>query len=317
MNILNLEPLNYSQKAKDILVSLGNLKDYNYENKNLKSLLEYAEVIITRLNYNINSDFIDKCFRLKYILTATTGLDHIDLKYTKIKGIKVVSLKGETKFLNNIYATSEHTWALLLSLVRNINPASKSIINNHWNRDLFRGTELFNKNIGILGFGRIGKKIARYAKAFGMNISFYDPHVIKYPKYVTKINELNVFLNKSNILSIHIPYNKETHNFISEEELSRLPKSALIINTSRGGIIDEDALVHYLRNDHISGCALDVIKNELNNKLMIQSGLYEYNLKNDNCIITPHIGGATYESMHITENFIANKFKKFLIKKDY
>ena len=221
MNILNLEPLNYSKEARALLVSLGDLKDYNYLNKNLKSLLESAEVLITRLNYNINSDFIDKCYRLKYILTATTGLDHIDLKYAKQKGVKIISLKGETKFLNTIHATAEHSWALLLSLIRKINPASKSVLNNHWNRDLFKGTELFNKNIGILGFGRIGKKIARYASAFGMNILIYDPYITKHPKYVTKIKELNSFLKVSNILSIHLPYNEDTHNLISKEELMK------------------------------------------------------------------------------------------------
>tara|TARA_Y100001958_G_C21248263_1_gene580768 strand:+ start:8460 stop:9404 length:945 start_codon:yes stop_codon:yes gene_type:complete len=312
LKILNLEPKDYSSKAINLLNEVGYVISFNGLDHDMYDKIGTSDVIITRLKYQINKNFIDRSPNLKYILTATTGLDHIDLEYAKKKTIKVISLNGETKFLSDIHATAEHTWAILMSLIRNLNNAYNDVKNGNWNRDDFKGQELNNKVLGVMGGGRIGQKIFRYAKAFNMKVICYDPHVDNFPDYVKKVNNFQDFLKASQILTLHIPLNKRTKNIIGYDELRLLPKGGILINTSRGGVIDEDALVQIMLEKHLFGCALDVVKDERVHEVRKISKLFDYQKKFDNILITPHIAGATKESMEKTEIFIVNKFLKDL-----
>jgi D-3-phosphoglycerate dehydrogenase len=164
--------------------------------------------------------------------------------------------------------------------------------------------------LGILGYGRIGKKIAEYGNVFGMEVGIYDPHIQKCN--VKRFNSIETFLEWTDILSIHLPLNKETKGMLNENLLRKLPKGALIINTSRGAVIDEPALVKLLEEKHIAGAAVDVLSAEQPKELRNESVLLKYAKGNDNVIITPHIGGATIDSMKKTEVFVANKLKEFV-----
>ncbi|MCZ7574934.1 MAG: hypothetical protein M5U01_40805 [Ardenticatenaceae bacterium] len=309
IRILNVEPLNYSDEARFILQSLGQLDERYLTKAELLTCLPDYDVLIVRLGFQLDRTIIDSGLRLKAIVTATTGLDHIDVTYAEQRGIKVLSLRGETEFLYSIPATAEHTWALLLAMVRRIPQAYASVIAGAWDRDAFRGHDLRGKRLGIVGLGRIGEKVACYGLAFGMIVAAYDPYRSDWPTGVKQCLTLPELLERSDVLSLHVPLNAETERLIGRRELARLPAGAWLINTSRGGVLDEAALVDALQGGRLSGAALDVIGGEHQSLLR---PLLEYARQHDNLLITPHIGGATVESMAQTEIYMARKLHQFL-----
>jgi D-3-phosphoglycerate dehydrogenase len=270
------------------------------------------DVLIVRLANQIDHAVIDAGRRLRAIVSATTGLDHIDVAYARERGITVLSLRGEIDFLKEVRATAEHTWALVLGLLRNIVPASKAARQGIWDRDAFRGHELFGKRLGIVGLGRLGEKVARYGQAFGMAVAAFDPFIQEWVDGVRQEANLNDLLESSDILSLHVPLTDETVGLIGAAELALLPPGAVLINTSRGQIIDEQALIGALESKQLTGAALDVVCGERDNKDRVKSLLLDYARLHDNLLITPHIGGATHESMAKTEVFMAHKLTKFL-----
>ena len=307
LKILNAEPDNYSTKAREILGSVSEVVECNLSRDNLVNTISDYDVLITRLKHTVDEKIIENGRKLKAIVTATTGLDHIDSKYAEDKGIAVLSLKGETEFLQTIPATAEHTWALLLSLIRKIPQAYNYVCNEKWNRDLFRGTELKNKNLGIVGYGRIGKQIKNYALAFDMNVHVYDPKIHQLPDEVIGYQKLEDMLSAVDIVTLHLPLNKDTYGIIGHEEIDMCSTGTYLINTSRGDLVETGALLRALETGHLSGAALDVISKERDNMSSEKKALVEYANKHDNLLLTPHLGGATIESMEKTEIFMAKK----------
>ena len=316
LKILNAEPLGYSVEAGTLLAELGEVVAKEMSRSQLKDQLGDFDVLIVRLAHQIDREVIDAARRLRVIVTATTGLDHIDVRYAQERGITVLSLRDETEFLREVQATAEHTWALLLGLLRNIVPASIAARQGNWNRDMFRGRELNGKRLGIVGLGRLGKMVARYGQVFGMAVGAFDPLVQEWQGGVRREPTLNDLLKKSDILSLHLPLNTETQGLIGATELELLPPGAVLVNTSRGQLIDELALIQALTNKKLAGAALDVVAQERENDNRRKSPLLDYAGTHDNLLITPHIGGATYESMAKTEVFMARKLKRFLLKTD-
>lgn len=307
IRILNIEPEGYCNEARTILNQIGEVVDAPLQRIELLKRLPEFDVLILRLAYQIDREVIDAGARLKIIVTATTGLDHIDIDYARSKGVTVLSLYGETEFSNTINATAEHTWALLLALIRHIPQAFVSVRTGNWDRDSFRGNELYGKHLGIVGLGRIGRKVASYGLAFGMNVSAFDPYAEKWVDGVVKTATLQELLNQADIISLHVPLNVETKSMIGMEELQILPQGSVLINTSRGEIIDEKFLVKALESKHLAGVALDVVTHERETEQRLESPLLAYAKVHENLIITPHIAGATYESMTKTEVFVAHK----------
>ncbi len=309
-----MEPDNYSTKAHEILGSVGEVTECNLSRDTLVNTISDYDVLITRLKHNVDSTIIENGRKLKAIVSATTGLDHIDSQYAEDKGIAILSLKGEKEFLKTIPATAEHTWALLLSLIRKIPKSHFSICNGEWNRDLFRGNELKNKNFGIVGYGRIGKMIKNYALAFDMNVHIYDPKVYPLPDDVVSYQKLVDMLSAVDIVSLHLPLNKDTYGIIGQEEIDICSTGTYFINTSRGDLVDTEALLRALETGHLSGAALDVIPKERDKVSSGKKALIEYAKKHDNLILTPHLGGATIESMEKTEIFMAKKLVSWIEK---
>ena len=197
LNILNLESFNYSVKAKKLLKKIGNYKEsfYIIKKKNI-------HVLICRFQNKLNKKYLSQFIKLKFILTNTTGLNHIDLNYCKKKKIKIFSLKNQTKFLNSIRSTAELYLALILNISRKIPSAINDVQNGNWNRNKFIGNNLFKKKIGILGLGRNGSLIAGYCKKMGMDVSYYDKNVQN--KSYKKFKNLESFLKKLDYIVICI-----------------------------------------------------------------------------------------------------------------
>ncbi len=303
MVILNLEPFGYSPKAKILFYDQG----WDYLESTWVDLdpkdTRNVEVLIIRLTKKIGLQELEFFPHLKYLVTATTGLDHVDLSCLNERNIKLYSLRGEDQFLKTIPSTAEHTWALLSSLVRNIPRSFEDVRRGNWNRDKFRGHQLTGKNIGIIGLGRVGVKVAEYAHAFNMQVGYYDPRVSN--SSYKRFNQLEDLLACSDIITIHIHLGPQTTNLLNEQNIEHLKDGSYIINTSRGGIIDENALVESLKQGNIAGIGVDVLHDELNG--IEQSPLWKAAQAGENVIITPHIGGATWEAMHACEEFLCRK----------
>jgi D-3-phosphoglycerate dehydrogenase len=310
--ILNIEPADYSPQARAILQSAGELREKALSRAALLRDLADVDVLITRLAHRIDEPVFAAAPRLRVLVTATTGLDHIDLTAARRRGVQVLSLKGETRFLRTIAATAEHTWGLLLALLRHIPAASADVRAGRWNRDAFIGNELRGKRLGIVGVGRIGEKIARYGLAFGMKVSGYDPLRRRLPRGVTRCPSLDALLRRSDILTLHVPLEPGTTAMIDAAAFARLPPGAVLINTARGAVVDEAALLAALQSGRLAGAGLDVVCDEQGIEAGRLHPLLRAARHHPSLLITPHIGGCTVESRARTEVFMARKLMRAL-----
>ncbi len=312
IRILNAEPKDYSDEARRILRDLGEVVESSVTHSELLAELPSYDVLIVRLAHEIDREVLDAGRRLRVVTTATTGLDHIDTEYAREKGIVVLSLAGETEFLRSIAATAEHTWALLLALLRRVPAAVDSVRAGGWDRGAYRGRELDGKRLGILGLGRVGQMVARYGLAFNMRVATYDPYIRGVPEGVGEADSLVKLLHGSDVLSLHVPLDSRTRGMIGTAELTALPAGAVLLNTSRGELVDEEALVDALERGHLAGAALDVVCHERSPEKRQAQCLLSYARSHDNLLLTPHIAGATAESMAKTEVFMARKLAGYV-----
>lgn len=310
--ILNTEPSRFSRLATQLLGKIASVDEIESDRQYLLEHAANYDCLFICLRNVIDKEILNKARRLKYIVTPTTGLNHIDVKHAEQLGIKVLSLKGETDFLKQITATAELTWGLLLNLARNILPAHQSVMNNEWLRNNFYGTELRELTLGILGMGRLGSMVATYGNAFGMKVLAHD--LEREPRPGIDFVSFDELLAQADVLTIHLSLNPDTHNFFNAQAFEKLKKGAIFINTSRGEVVDENALVKALKSGHIAAAAVDVISGEVsdNPDWLKQSALYQYAQENKNLLITPHIGGVTHQSVEKTNLYMINKLSEFL-----
>lgn len=312
MIITITEGEDYSSEAIDIYKKIGTVHVFNKTMPIDWSLVHQSDVLVIRLQYKLDEQMLQKCNHLKYIITPTTGLNHIDLNKAISRGINVLSLKGETTFLNQIPSTAEHTWALLMACQRKLIAAVTHTKNGHWDRDQFKGYNLKGKIIGIIGLGRVGKQVARFATCFEMNVIYFDPYLKEEVKEGTRYEDMNALFSLADIITIHVPLGKSTEKLIQSEQLMLMKSNAIIINTSRGEIWDEEAVAAALIRQKIAGVATDVLANEFEQDAIKTNVLIQLQKQGYPVLITPHIAGATYDSMQQTEVFMAQKFKQHL-----
>ncbi len=259
---------------------------YNMNAQELKSVIKDYDALIVRSATKVTSEIIEAAGRLKFIGRAGVGLDNVDLKAATKKGIVAMNTPA-----GNTTSTAEHTMSMILSLARNIPQANASIKAGKWERSKFNGVELYGKTLGVIGFGRIGSTVAKFAKAFGMQILVADPYLsmeVANKRGVDMV-ELDHLIKNSDYITIHIPKTSETKNMISDKEFAMMKKTVRLVNCARGGIIDEKALVKALEDGRIAGAALDVYDQEPPD---FTSPLFKFN----NCVFTPHLGASTSEA---------------------
>lgn len=314
MRILVAEKSSFSLKGLQSLADIAVVDALDLTQAQLASAVQGYQVLVVRLGLQVDRDVLAAGEDLRLVATPTTGLDHIDLGAAQERGIAVLSLKGEREFLDQVYATAEHTFALLLSLVRRIPAAFAAVERYEWRRDLYRGGELSGKTLGIAGCGRLGSMVARYGMAFGMRVIAYDPYQPHLPQGVIACSTLAELLAESDMVSLHVPLNAETEGMIATEQLAQLRRGAILVNTARGAVLDETALLHALESGWLAGAALDVLRDEFTLSAGAPNALIEYARRHDNLIITPHIGGSTQESIEKADLFIANKIGEYLSK---
>lgn len=303
------EPLHYAPEARAILATLGPIVEGPFDRAGLLAAVTGARILVVRLGHQIDAEVLAAGASLELIGSPTTGTDHIDLVAAEAQGVRVVTLKGEVAFLSTIRATPEHTWALLLALARKLPAAAAAAVSGPWDRDAFRGVELAHRRLGIFGLGRVGRIVATYARAFEMAVAAYDRAPVTAPD-VTMVGSLDELLQGADVLLVHVPLDASTEGAIGARELALLPSGALLVNTARGAVVDEAALVEALRSGHLAGAAVDVLDGERAPDGRTASPLLRYAAEHpERAIVTPHIAGATWESMHRTEVFLAERLR--------
>jgi D-3-phosphoglycerate dehydrogenase len=295
----------FTEKAIAILRTLGEVKHLTGKRTELLKQLSPATVLVTGLEQRIDTEMLDAAPNLKILAVPATGLDHVDEAEAEKRGIRILSLQGEKEFLQSVTSTAELALGLLLSLVRHIPQASASVLEGAWDRERFRGNALKGKTLGILGMGRLGKMMAAYGEALGMTVLFSDPNV---KGGVAR----QLLLEEADVVSIHVPFNDETKGMIEAKALALLKPTAVIINTSRGGIVDEKALMEALQKNQLKGYAADVLGNETSFEGTVQNTLVDYAKNHENVLLTPHIGGCTDEDREKTDVFIVEEIAKAL-----
>lgn len=249
----------------------------------------------------INKNIISNSKVLKVIATASTGTNHIDVKFAKKKKIKIFSLKNQYETIKQISSTAEHAFALMFSSLRNIPQSMNSVKKNKWDYTNFIGRQMNHLSIGVIGYGRLGSFFCRYCKAFNSKIFVYDPYK-KIPKIYNEVRNLKDLVLKSDIISLHVHLDANTKNLIDSKIFRYMKKDVILINTSRGEIINEGDLINFLKKNPGAKYAADVISNEVNSKKNKLLHFYKKNYMKKNIIITPHIGGMTTEAQLLAYN---------------
>lgn len=297
-------------EARSILETMGTVHDA-VPGEDIKGPLADATVLVTSIGTRIHAGLLEHAPHLTVIATATTGTDHIDEEYAAKRGIAVLSLKGETEFLRSVTATAELALGLMIGLARSIAPAARAVLDGKWVTTDFRGMQLQGKTLGIIGIGRLGTMMAGYASALGMKVVGTDISAIKVNTCLQV--SLEELLSQSDIISLHTPLHTTTERMIDQAAVAKMKSGALLVNTARGKIVDEAAVLASLQRGHLGGYATDVLDNEVVfGKDCSKHPLVQYAKNHGNVLITPHIGGMTDESRIATDVFIARKLQEFL-----
>ena len=283
------------------LQKLGTCIDVSQDkdkSKKIKENIIDAEIVLVRSDTQINKELLDVSKKLKIIGRSGVGTDNIDIEEASIRNIYVTNTPEA-----NVISAAELTIGLLISAARNIAVANNSVKNNEWERSEFIGVELYKKQLGLIGFGKVAKLVSKRMQSFDMKIVFYDPFIDSSTENEEKV-ELEELLKTSDFISIHVPKNKETINLVSKEKLSLAKEGSIIINTSRGGLIDEQEVFNLVNENKLYSAGFDVYEKE-------PPEMSEE--KNRSKVITlPHLGASTKEAQARAGQQLVENIKNIL-----
>lgn len=283
--ILLCDPLDDSglEIFREAGVDLHQLADD--ERERLPELIADFDAIVVRSGTKVTADLLRAGRNLKVVGRAGIGVDNVDVQTATDLGVLVVNAPTA-----NLVSATEHTFALLLALARNVPAADRSLREGQWDRKRFLGRELDGKTLGVVGLGRIGQAVAHRARGFGMAVLAYDPYLdpAVAKRLDISMDTLEGVLAAADVVTLHMPLTDETRNLLSAERIARMKTGAILVNCARGGIVDDDALLEALDSGHLSGAALDVFEVEppTNRRLV----------EHEKVVVTPHIGAATREA---------------------
>ena len=270
------------------LSEMGVVVDYKpgIQYDELLKIIENYDLLVVRSRTKVTREVIDRGVSLKIIARAGVGLDNIDVDYALKKGLTIVNSPNAAT-----YSAAELTLTLMLMISRNVHLHLIDVKNGKWSKGLYHGIELRGKTLGVVGFGRIGRAVASYAKALGMRILATD--VVDVSKYAEELGasvvSLNELLSRSDVVSFHVALNKETYHMLNNDRLKLIKDNSIIVNTSRGEVIDTKALLNHL--DRLWGVGLDVLEHEPPRE--------DWEIKliqHPKVVVTPHIGAETIEA---------------------
>lgn len=295
-----------------IAEELGKVMDVTVSEKipltkaELKAVIAPYDVLIMRVDPQIDAEIIEAAENLKFIGVCSVGLNHIDMDAAKAKGIKVQNAPG----LNG-NAVAELTLCKMLELARMTVAANNEVkFNKSWDKYKYMGSELKGKTVGILGFGRIGQRVGFLCRAFGMKVLAYDPYLPMeiFEKEQAQGTQTDPFfvLHNSDFVTIHVPLTPETKNLVCKEQIDQMRRGACVLNMSRGGIVNEEDAYEALKSGQLGGYATDVMEVELSEDGELKSPLFEC----ENFIVSPHLGGQSVDAAKAIGEFITAKCKE-------
>jgi len=273
-----------------------------------KYLEDTVGILDASMKVCFDRDLLEMAPHLQVISTATTGADHIDAHSLSERGIPLLTLKGEKELLHNLTPAAELSWMLLMSCARKIRPAIQHVLEGNWVREEFPGIMLKGKTLGLIGCGRIGHWMSRYARAFDMEVLGYDPYADPWPNQIVQC-ELNNLLATSDFISIHVPLTDQTRKMLGKREFDLMKPETVFINTSRGGLTEEHALLEALKEGRVGAAGLDVLDGEPD---IQRHPLVDYARSHDNLLITPHIGGFSPDAVKIVVAHAAKQIVRVL-----
>ena len=305
LRILVTEPEYFTPASVRAMRKIGTVRAERLSRKKLLEAVRDVDVLVVRIETKVDASLIARAKNLKCVVSATTGLNHIDTALLKKRGIPLFSLSGA-----HSVPTAEHTLALLFAAARRIPWAHAHMERGQWRRWEFLGVELAGKTLGIVGIGRIGTEVAKRARILGLEVIAYDPYVhareVK-ARGARKVGWLE-FLRKSDFISLHAPLTRETRDMFSRSAFAKMKKSAILINTARGAIVNEKALLAALSQKRIRSAALDVYPEE---PLVSSSPLRRYARAHENLILTPHIAASTHEAIERASAYSVEVIAKY------
>ena len=308
--ILCITPIKHLEGVFEKLLEFGEVEyQPNITKPALKFYLSTNSVdwIFTnpnKQNFILDEDILNGS-NIKGINTASTGLNHIDLNYCHENNIEVVSHKNDLDLINDLPSTSELAFGLMMSLMRNIPKSFHSVKDGNWDYEPYVGHQIKGKTIGIIGYGRLGKIMCDLFYGWGVKLLATDP----YERITTARGvPLDELLEKSDVVFLHTHVTDDTRGMVDEEFLSYMKEGSYLINTARGELVDEEAIIESIKVGHLKGYGTDVIKDEFGD--IENSKLVEFSINpNNNVVITPHIGGMTIEGQTKAYHWAVNKFK--------
>ena len=302
MNIAVITPIKHLLGVQKLIESKGHIFYLEKGNKQeVRDLLLKNNINVILCNPNQQSYKIDKELlentSIKTINSCSTGLNHIDLDYCKKNNIKIQCHKNDFNLINQLPSTSELAFGLMLSLLRQIPQGQKHVSEYKWDYTQFMGRQVKDLKVGIVGYGRLGKMMFNFCKAFGADVMIYDPYVrdqlsdrFLLNNWCSSLEQLFEF---SDVVSLHVHVTDETKYMINKDLFGSIKKDCYIINTSRGEIVNELDIAVGLKTNIITGYATDVIENEFDD--LVKSPIIDAMNTGENIIVTPHVGGMTIE----------------------
>ncbi|NES44612.1 phosphoglycerate dehydrogenase [Moorena sp. SIO2C4] len=292
------------QAGIDILSQVAEVNfNPNVSPEELLTIIPDYDALMIRSGTRVTQEVIEAGKQLKIIGRAGVGVDNVDIPAATRHGIVVVNSPE-----GNTIAAAEHALAMMLALSRHISDANQSVKSNKWQRKLFIGTEVYKKNLGVVGLGKIGSHVATVARAMGMKLLAYDPFISveRAEQLGCRLVEMDLLLRESDYITLHIPKTPDTTHLINDEAIAKMKPTARIINCSRGGIIDEEALAKALKEGQIAGAALDVYESEP----LGESPLRELGKE---IVLTPHLGASTAEAQVNVAVDVAEQIRDVLL----
>lgn len=309
--ILNMQDIAQMPDVLDPLKDVGEVVTAPPDEGILRERLKEFDVYFATLEVRLTADLIDSAPQLKVIATPSTGWDHIDLAHARARGIAFLSLKEHADFLDRVTSTAEMGWALLLAVVRRLPWSFDAARRGQWGRNRYRGHQLSGKTLGILGYGRLGRIMARQGLGFAMRVIACDVKDVV-PEPGVALVSFQTLLRESDVISVDVHLTEENVGLLGANEFAMMKEGAFLVNTSRGRVADEAALLTALKSGHLGGAGLDVIDGEWNPDLA-QHPLIAYARAHENLVISPHTGGVTYEAQRMTMAFMVDRLKQHLL----
>ncbi len=309
MNILFLDsnhPL-----LHETLQKAGHTCDLNYQwtKEEIINSIHLYEGIIIRSKIKITKEIIDKAVKLKFIARAGAGMENIDVEYAESKGIRCLHAPE-----GNRDAVGEHAIGMLLSLFNNLCRANKEVREGKWIREGNRGIELMGKTVGIIGYGNMGSAFAERLKGFGVKVLVYDKYKSNFGNDFIIETTLDHIFEQADVISLHTPLTEETHYMINDSFINNFKKNIYIINTARGKCLNTADLVKNIRFGKVAGACLDVLEYEVVSFENLDTANlpepFQYLIRSEKVMLSPHIGGWTIESNQKIARVLAEKIEK-------